>query len=303
MPSQPSSSLSFPTKLEGNVAWSNAQTGAPVELSKAQLKELRTIGHKVERFLAARGHWWRHSARLEPSALPSWARAEHVLPPGELAGEGLFACAFVDTEVGFKLLSLVVAQEDAARLAGLWQRVDSEAPRSLPGALAVPADANTPLWLALLRLRPLRDFWDRELRRAAVDALLQLLPDAWVLDPAPIPEGAVIPRLNLAAWSDLPRWRSAGRSFVIAAAESARPTTVLDPHASAPDWTDATGRALHAFAAGPHFLIDLTAGAPGGRPVLIGFYEKKIGRVECLGAMALIPGADGTLVPARVTTP
>ena len=31
--------------------------------------------------------------------------------------------------------------------------------------LEIPQVLNLPVWLALLRLRPLRDFWERDLRR------------------------------------------------------------------------------------------------------------------------------------------
>lgn len=72
-----------------------------------------------------------------------------------------------------------------------------------PGALAVVAPWSTdPLWLALLRLRPLREFWERQLRRSTLESLFASLPDAWLLDPTPLPPGSVIPRLELASWAE-----------------------------------------------------------------------------------------------------
>lgn len=54
---------------------------------------------------------------------------------------------------------------------------------------------------ALLHLPALRSFWVQELRQAHFDALRQIVTQAWLVDDAVIPPGAVIAGLGVAAWS------------------------------------------------------------------------------------------------------
>jgi hypothetical protein len=273
--------------------------GPPFELARRRLKDLQGIGHKVERFLAARSHWWKQARKPEFEALAPWARGLNAPPVGHLAGDGIFACGLVIAGQGYRLTNVVLSQQRTALLVKLWQSIDTEAPAAAATVLSVPDDANDPLWLALLRLRPLRDFWDRELRRATVDALLQMLPDAWVLDPARVPEGAVIPRLELAAWSELPRCRKAGRAFAITGIHAQERLAVLDENSSLEAWSDTVTAALDAFHSEPKVLTDLTCIGGTDSPPLVAFYQKSGGRVESLGAMALTTAADGGFLPSR----
>ena len=60
--------------------------------------------------------------------------------------------------------------------------------------------ANSPLERALLHLPGLRAFWKQELRSQHFEALRTLVPQAWLLDPAKIPPGAVIQGLDTISW-------------------------------------------------------------------------------------------------------
>jgi hypothetical protein len=51
------------------------------------------------------------------------------------------------------------------------------------------------MWFALFWLRPLRDFWRRELSERQFLKLQQVIPYTWLLDPTPLPGHAVIPHL------------------------------------------------------------------------------------------------------------
>jgi hypothetical protein len=272
----------------------------PYEIGKARLKELGSIGHKVDRFLAARPRCWHGSAKAAPDSVLAWAGRLSAKPPEEMGVSGLFACGLTLGERGFRLQPLMFPQGTATRLARLWGEADPEAPKSPPPAVDVPADVDAPLWLALLRLSPLREFWDRELRRATVDSLLSLLADAWVLDSERVPEGAVIPRLEIASWRELADCRDAGRSFAIAPSHSWEHAHVLDESQPAERWWTVTREALEAFPEEPRVLVDLSGSTPAPEPLIVAFYEKKAGRVDGLGAMALSPDAEGRLMPARV---
>lgn len=288
----------FPLHFEEAVTWDGTGTPVPpVPLPKARFKELRSIGHKLDQFLAARVRWTRRAS--EAGSVPAWVRGLDSSTPGKLGDEGLFATGLTILESGFRSQPLVFPHSTAARLSQLWSRMDPDAPASLPPPCEVPDDANAPLWVALLRLAPLRDFWDRELRRATVDTLLNLIPDAWVLNPERVPEGAVIPRLNLASWDDLPKRRSNGHAFAIATAHTEEQLRVLDPASPAEDWSAATQEALVAFHEDPRVLTDLGPYHSGKPPLIVAFYQKAAGRVDYLGAMALAYYQQ-RLDPARV---
>ena len=126
--------------------------------------------------------------------------------------------------------------------------------------LEIPRLLGIPLWLALLRLRPLHGFWERALRRSRMSRLLLLLPDAWLLDPTPLPPGAVIPRLEIAAWSE------------------------LDPAAGgfSPATREEILERLAAFPDAPGVLKFSRPVSPGTRS-LLSFYRQRDGRVEWLG--------------------
>lgn len=294
MPSLPS----YHPDFHALVRWETGAVAPPASLGKGRLKEVHALGHKVERFLAARGALWKHAGKVAPGTLPPWMRTRDSAP-GELAGEGLFACAVLLKEDGFHLPQPILAQDLAGQFASLWQHCDPAAPRSLPAALAVPSDANAPLWLALLRLRPLRELWERELRRATFESLLDLMPDAWVLDPTPLPPGAVIPRLELASWDDLAHLSSSGRRFAIASSEQIHGGVILNSATPTETWSAAIQQSLEAFGNEPRVLVELSSGTE--TPAwIIAFYERRAGRVNGLGAMALTADGDGRLDPARL---
>jgi hypothetical protein len=60
--------------------------------------------------------------------------------------------------------------------------------------------ATSALEHALLHLPALRTFWSQELRQQHFDSLRALVPQAWLLDPASIPPGAVIQGLDTVSW-------------------------------------------------------------------------------------------------------
>jgi hypothetical protein len=63
--------------------------------------------------------------------------------------------------------------------------------------------AGSPLEHALLHLPALRSFWSQELRQQHFAALRTLVPQAWLLDPATVPQGAVIAGLGTGSWQQI----------------------------------------------------------------------------------------------------
>lgn len=70
-----------------------------------------------------------------------------------------------------------------------------------------------PAWQALLHLPALHDFWTAELRASHYLHLLQMIPQAWCMDPTPLPPGTVIAGLGITRWAELPRLTESGRQF------------------------------------------------------------------------------------------
>ncbi len=292
MPSLPLPHREFEALLHRDA---EAASGS-VPVGKAHLKELRTLGHKVVRFLTARAACARQLSKHHHSHRPAWLDFTDR-SPGPPQGDGLFACAARLDATGLHLPLPVIPSEFTSPLASLWQRVDTSAPASLPSSLQLPGDANAPRWLALLRLRPLREVWERELRRDTLQALLNLLPDAWMLDSTPVPEGAVLPRLEIAAWSDLPSSSSPIRRFVIVPADTWDDTSALDDTLPRASWSPTLQLALGTPA--PHVLVSLPDAGLPSPTWIVAFCHKHDTRVDTLGFLALSPDA-GRLVPARV---
>ena len=58
------------------------------------------------------------------------------------------------------------------------------------------------MWFALFWLAPLREFWRRELGDKYFRTLQEVIPYTWLLDPTPLPQHAVIPRLEIHDWRE-----------------------------------------------------------------------------------------------------
>jgi hypothetical protein len=58
------------------------------------------------------------------------------------------------------------------------------------------------MWFALFWMQPLREFWRRELGDKYFTRLQEVIPYTWLMDPTPLPQHAVIPRLELHDWRE-----------------------------------------------------------------------------------------------------
>lgn len=276
----------FPPNLKAVLGSSPA---APCEMGKAQTNVFRSLGHKLERFLAAREVVYKRIFQDEVFApLRPWLGTKEA--PGTLKGDGTFLSAYCLTGADARLACLVLPPDLSATSLALWRQTDPEAPKVLPPLLAAPLDAAAPVWFALLRLRPLRSVWEAMLRRDHFETLLAVLPDAWLLDPSPLPPGAVIPRLELAGWEGLPHLQREGRVFAITS-----PDTWDD--AQEPATSSDLQSALADSAARPRTLVALP---PSPDAWLMAVYEKKGNRVDAREFMHLSKSSGNTWLAAKV---
>ena len=71
------------------------------------------------------------------------------------------------------------------------------------------------LWFALFWLQPLREFWRRELGEKYFLKLQEVIPYTWLLDPTPLPQHAVIPRLEIHDWRQAERFSQKQRDVLL----------------------------------------------------------------------------------------
>ena len=266
---------------------------ALLEMGKAQWRVLTSLGHVFDRFLIARKLLLKRVAKGGRfDTLKPWLGNDFTHDETKLLDDG--GC-FVSV-LRWKMHRLRVEQMFLHE-----EEFDTLRPHfpKLPPVLEIPPDTEAPLWPALLRLRPLREFWELELRRNHFETLLSVMPDAWVLDPAPVPHGAVIPRLDLAGWEDLQKLRAQGHSFSISQTRSREPSSLLDATLPVEGWHGAVREALISFGTSPRVLTERDSSSDAMS--LFALYEKRADRVSLLGALALTH-MDGHPRIARVVS-
>ena len=69
------------------------------------------------------------------------------------------------------------------------------------------------MWFALFWMQPLREFWRRELGEKYFIKLQEVIPYSWLLDPTPLPQHAVIPRLEIHDWREAAKFSQKDRDL------------------------------------------------------------------------------------------
>ena len=173
------------------------------------------------------------------------------------------------------------------------------------------------MWFALFWLRPLREFWRRELGERHFVELQKHIPYSWLLDPTPLPQHAVIPGLEIHSWEELKEFSQKQRDLILKISgfhETAwgSRSVVLGSDAPQPEWRAAIEHALDSFATHPFLLQRFHKGrlveqpfqnaATGaietmrGRVRLCPYYFILEGRAELRGALATICPPDKKLL-------
>jgi len=71
------------------------------------------------------------------------------------------------------------------------------------------------IWFALFWLKPLHEFWRRELGEKYFTQLQKVIPYSWLLDPTPLPQHAVIPRLEIHDWREAAKFSQKDRDLLL----------------------------------------------------------------------------------------
>ncbi|MFL6536707.1 MAG: hypothetical protein ACJ8JD_00810, partial [Chthoniobacterales bacterium] len=115
------------------------------------------------------------------------------------------------------------------------------------------------MWFAIFWLRPLREFWRRELGDKYFTKLQQIIPYTWLLDPTPLPQHAVIPQLEINDWREAGKLSQKERDLILKVSGfsplgwGSRGVVVGSdvPHG---EWEGAIDDALENFQSGPRIM-------------------------------------------------
>ncbi len=171
------------------------------------------------------------------------------------------------------------------------------------------------LWFALFWMRPLREYWRRELSERHFLELQKVIPYTWLLDPTPLPQHAVIPGLDIHSWDELKAFSQKQRELILKISgfhETAwgSRSVVLGSDSSHPEWQAAIDTAL--ASPQPYILqrfhkgrlveqpyLDPATGQLAvmrGRVRLCPYYFVIEGKAELRGALATICPPDKKLL-------
>jgi hypothetical protein len=212
-----------------------------------------------------------------------------------LEGVGTFATVVRSTAIGFTIETLLLDSESTAL--AISHHVDLNPSSKAPSApIPLSAEDEPAIWPALLRMKPLQSFWELEMRTNHYQTMKDLLPDAWVLDPSPIPPGAVIPRLEISDWGDIEPLRAVSSSFILSDAWEVGVETSLSGSASNEEWKKLLGSALQSVPSKFHVLTEVSPAS--GAEQIIALYEKTEKRTDLLGALSISESSINTVVSA-----
>ena len=168
------------------------------------------------------------------------------------------------------------------------------------------------LWLALLWSPALKKIWEQTLRGSHLKRLRELVPFGWVLDPAPLPPHAALPRINAHSWEEVANFSQKERQLVLKISgfhETAWGSrgVFIGHDMPGPEWSERLHAALDESAVQPWILQEFREGRRIEHPVFRddGSVEMLQGRVRLCPYFFTDEGGDtkfggclATIVPA-----
>jgi len=173
------------------------------------------------------------------------------------------------------------------------------------------------MWFALFWMQPLREFWRRELGEKYFVKLQEVIPYSWPLDPTPLPQHGVIPRLEIHDWREAGKLSQKERDLLIKVSGFSplgwgSRGIIVGSDVPQTEWQAAIEQALTEFQTTPrlmqrfhkarlldHRYWDNEMGelkTMRGRVRLCPYYFVDEGKVKLSGALATIVPADKKLL-------
>jgi hypothetical protein len=166
-------------------------------------------------------------------------------------------------------------------------------------------------------MRPLREFWRRELGEKYFLKLQEVIPYTWPLDPTPLPQHAVIPQLEIHDWREAGKLSQKGRDLLIKVSGFSplgwgSRGVLVGSDVPQGEWEGEIGRALATFQTSPRIMQRFHKGrlidhrywdqgtdeikAMRGRVRLCPYFFVENAKVTLRGALATIVPADKKLL-------
>src|SRR5581483_3293218 len=189
------------------------------------------------------------------------------------------------------------------------------------------------MWFALFWMQPLREFWRRELGEKYFLKLQEVIPFSWLLDPTPLPQHAVIPRLEIQDWREAANFSQKDRDLLLKVSGFSplgwgSRGVALGADLAHAEWKKRIDHALETFQSSPTIMQRFHKGAlfehsywdpdsdqlrtMKGRVRLCPYYFVEQDRVRMRGTLATIVPADkkflhgmsdAILVPSKLRVP
>ncbi len=173
------------------------------------------------------------------------------------------------------------------------------------------------MWFALFWLQPLREFWRRELGDKYFTQLQAVIPYTWLMDPTPLPQHAVIPRLEIHDWREAGKLSQKERELLLKVSGfsplgwGSRGVWVGQDLPQS-EWQERIAEALATFTQGPKIMQRFHKArlveqpywphdsdelqTMRGRVRLCPYYFVEAGKAKLRGALATIVPADKKLL-------
>jgi hypothetical protein len=173
------------------------------------------------------------------------------------------------------------------------------------------------MWFALFWLQPLREFWRRELGDKYFTRLQQVIPYTWLMDPTPLPQHAVIPRLEVHDWRDAAKLSQKERDLLLKVSGFSplgwgSRGVVVGQDVPQTEWAEQVEQALATFTTTPQIMQRFHKGrlvdqrywdnetgetkTMRGRVRLCPYFFVENAKVQLRGALATIVPADKKLL-------
>jgi len=173
------------------------------------------------------------------------------------------------------------------------------------------------LWFALFWMRPLREFWRRELGERQWLKLQEVIPYTWIVNPEPLPHFATIPQLDVQSWEEVGEFSQKQRDLILKISGFSEQSwgsrgVTLGSDISQSEWKNAVTEAISSFGHHPYILqrfhkarlveqsyADLQSGEVKlmkGRTRLCPYYFVNEEQANLCGALATVCPADKKLL-------
>ena len=222
---------------------------------------------------------------------------------------------------------------DLPNIAGIEKTLRANAEGRITITPPIKPYLEEKMWFAFFWMQPLREFWRRELGDKYFIKLQEVIPYSWLLDPTPLPQHAVIPRLEIHDWREAAKFSQKDRELLLKVSGfsplgwGSRGIALGSdlPHA---EWDKRIEHALATFESSPTILQRFQKGRllehrywdpdsgevkrMKGRVRLCPYYFVEGDRVKLRGALATIAPADkkfvhgmsdAILVPSKLGSP